>query len=38
MLNACVSAPRNTTYAFQARAVIPSGYTDWTHSVTQMAL
>jgi hypothetical protein len=27
-----------TTYAFQARAVIPSGYTDWTDSVTQMAL
>ena len=26
-----------TTYAFQARAVIQSGYTDWSDSVTQMA-
>jgi hypothetical protein len=25
------------TYAFQARAVIQSGYTDWSDSVTQMA-
>ena len=24
-------------YAFQARAIIPSGYTDWSDSVTQMA-
>ena len=27
-----------TTYAFQARAVTQSGYTDWSDSVTQMAL
>ena len=27
-----------TTYAFQARAVIPSGYTDWSDSVTQTVL
>jgi hypothetical protein len=27
-----------TTYAFQARAVIPSGYSDWSDSVTQMVL
>ena len=26
-----------TTYAFQARAVLPSGYSDWSDSVTQMA-
>ena len=26
-----------TAYAFQARAVIPSGYTDWSDSVTQVA-
>ena len=24
-------------YAFQARAIIPSGYTDWSDSVMQMA-
>jgi len=27
-----------TTYAFQARAVIQSAYTDWSDSVTQMAM
>jgi hypothetical protein len=27
-----------TTYAFQARAVIQSAYTDWTDSVTQMVM
>ena len=27
-----------TTYAFQARAVLQSGYTDWTDSVTKMAV
>ena len=26
-----------TAYAFQARAVLPSGYTDWSDSVMQMA-
>jgi len=26
-----------TTYAFQARALLPSGYSDWSDSVTQMA-
>ena len=27
-----------TTYAFQTRAVLQSGYTDWTDSVTKMAV
>jgi hypothetical protein len=27
-----------TTYAFQARAIVNSAYTNWSDSVTQMAI